>query len=367
MNEKIFYSLLRSGLWQRPLEIDFTDVTVKDWEQILQFSIKQTVEAIVFDALKYVPLNYQPPQKLFQYWEYLSQSVVKNNHKHRLLLNYITTRLQADIDLIPVLVKGLAIAEYYPTPELRVSGDIDLFYINEDDYDKANRQISSWGIHVEEGDLKESLCHINGIPVENHSELIKFHHILFAHNLEKKFHNIIKKDEGIISKNICGADCKVLSPELTIVHLVSHIHKHLLNEGIGLRQLSDIAIFLHANNKIINPEKLISLLRTFGFYRFANYIFSFCVSELKMPMSSLPYYINYEKYDFTDLLSEIAMTGNLGLKDERYLQRPEDKIGSKMFTARRALSNIRKFGKYSPWESWSWFIRLFVLRIGQMG
>jgi hypothetical protein len=147
---------------------------------------------------------------------------------------------------------------------------------------------------------------------------------------------------------------------------VTHSLKHLLNEGIGLRQMCDIALYLKKNSHIINGNELEKVLRMFGVYHWANLIFSFSVQVLGLEKSFLPY--NYEKkaYNPEKLLAEIWKSGNFGLWDERNARRPANHWGGKMFTARRICRNFILFCRYAPGEAFGWPLDLISARLKGM-
>lgn len=64
------------------------------------------------------------------------------------------------------LLKGLGLSIYYPRPEHRECGDIDLWL---DNCDKGNRLIEELGIKINYDSEKHAVFHYKGVMVENHS------------------------------------------------------------------------------------------------------------------------------------------------------------------------------------------------------
>jgi hypothetical protein len=132
--EQQFFALLRSGLWESPVERSlFSGDT--DWGAIMKIAAMQTVSGIIFDGISNLPEDMQPPAATMRQ---LYQTVIRIEQSHELLndrLIRIIALLQAE-GIHPILLKGQGVAQNYPNPARRQCGDIDL-YIGKKDYKKA--------------------------------------------------------------------------------------------------------------------------------------------------------------------------------------------------------------------------------------
>lgn len=105
------------------------------------------------------------------------------------------------------------------------------------------------GLPVKRGANGEASCLINRVLVEHHSRLIELHNPF----LQKK----IRQWEAGVFTNSQGK----LPSEANHLLLSTHILKHLINEGIGLRQLCDIAMAFNALHSVTNKNELECICR----------------------------------------------------------------------------------------------------------
>lgn len=140
------------------------------------------------------------------------------------------TQILADIDRsfrrsgIPyIIVKGVEIAALYPVPALRSMGDADIV-VHPEDMKQADAALRELGFRLEYGYWK------NGFEVELHDCLMEYEGdnapAYYAY-----FNDFWQYVEG-----------GKLRWEFHFLYLVSHLRKHIMSAGVGLRQFMDLAI-----------------------------------------------------------------------------------------------------------------------------
>lgn len=364
--ESIFLELLKAGIWNDDVDSNLFPLFPDDWNKIYFMAVKQTVQGVVYDAVCRLPEELLPPMDLLLQWMHEVQNIENTYHKHFKSLNYLITRFQAESDVHPILEKGIGLASCYPQPDHRVSGDIDIFYGSESKCKEAVQLIGKWGMHVHEGENGESAFMLNDVTVENHGCLVLTHHVFKKKKLNDWIDAQMQQDNSLRQIIIDKAPITVLNPTLDIMLLVTHSLKHLLNEGIGLRQMCDVAVYLKKNSQIINGEELEMVLKMFGVYRWANLIFCFLVNILGLDEGYLPYNFKKIAYNSEKLLAEIWKSGNFGLLDERNARRPTSNVGGKIFTFKRIFRNFILFCKYAPGEASGWPLDLITTRFKEI-
>ena len=131
--------------------------------------------------------------------------------------------------------------------------------------------------------------------------------------------------------------------------LLTHSLKHVLNSGIGIRQLCDVAMLLKAEKTNTDGEALRQWLKEWGIYRWACLVYAFCVKYLGTPAEDLPFTFDPEHYDANLLLQDVWQSGNFGQMDERLAKRAPE--GDSVFTAKRIFGNAWRFLKYAPCDA----------------
>ena len=122
MNAEIYDKILlflQSTLWN----ITYTANTLSDWTTISKLSQEQGVTAFIYDGIK--KSGIKVPYEIEQTWKkHIFSSAFQNE---RLLVAQSAVIYAFKQANIPVAVlKGSSSARYYPQPELRALGDIDL-------------------------------------------------------------------------------------------------------------------------------------------------------------------------------------------------------------------------------------------------
>ena len=200
--------------------VDWNALSEADWQEILEMARKQTVTGLLFRGVALLPEDIQVPDSLLFPLMEETDRIRRQSRLVERTAKEITEFFEGRI-LHPVILKGPSVACLYPEPDLRESGDIDL-YFNEKEFGKAVHAIRE---RLQKDGQSESLTTFpdgsvhykwNGIDIDQHAQYFDLH-----------------TTEGLPP---------VPSPEATLLMLSAHILKHSMGAGIGLRQLCDMAM-----------------------------------------------------------------------------------------------------------------------------
>jgi len=350
---KAFFTLLRSGLWNKPIDSeDIFPLSDSEWAEVFEISTRQTVVGIVFDGIQNLPSEKCPPKEIHIKWLLTTEKISHRNIK----MNEIIAQQYAFFSkngIYPVLLKGQSLAIYYENPLRRISGDIDWWFQSKKDFKKASELLIKHGIHPKYTAGYSNIYTWRGIEIDNHSKLFDIHNPLCFSLL-----NSLKSSEknNYIKLDICGEKVLTLSPFLQILQVNTHILKHLLSFGIGIRQLCDIAIIYQNyqgemdglyQNKIYKKLKII------------NWIYSLhdtLIKYIGINENYLPF--ETRKQQKTDwMMRDIYKSGNFGFYNEKYY---DIKSNERKNKNRMILSNIIKYFPLAPMESVSFpLVHLF--------
>ena len=351
---------MRAALWQQEPSTDGLPLSEAEWHHLHFLALKQTVQGIVYDAVCQLPEDLLPPTDLLMLWMREVQAIESTHQQHLRALAWLTTRTEAESALRPIVLKGLPLASLYPTPSHRISGDIDLFYGSRAAAEEADRLVESWGTPVIRGEQGESSFAISQVPIEHHAFLALSHVPWRKHRLTSWIERTMAKDTSTRRVMINDMPVRVLSAEIDMVQLGSHNLKHSLNEGIGLRQLCDLALFVSHNQATLAKAPLKDLLGRFGLRRWTDLCLAYCVAHLGLPASSLPYPVKASSQLVEAMHREVMHTGNFGKMDERYTIGSE---GNQAATAQRITNNVWRYFSLSPQESLCWYAGLIGRRL----
>lgn len=358
----ILLSLIRAALWDTDPRMD-APLNDDTWEELYRQARKQTVQGIVYDAVCRLPESQLPPDDLLATWMEEVGFIEATRHRHLKALAWVTSRLEAETTLRPIVLKGLPIGNLYPVPSHRVSGDIDLFYGSLSSGEEADRVVESWGIPVNHGLSNESSYAVLEVLIEHHGLLVHSHVPWRKKRLRTWIERRLNDQDATMERDVEDITVRVLSPELDLVQLSSHALKHALNEGIGLRQLCDIALFVTHYREALQPARVRPLLKRFGLLRWTDLLLGYSLTYLGVRPDQLPYPVHANPRQVSSMHEEVLQSGNFGFFDERYKtmgEAPQQKA-----TAHRIIRNVWRYLRLSPQEALCWSLGLAAVRTGE--
>lgn len=348
MNTKLkifFFQLLRRGLWGNG------DVTIEErfsldeWIQLYEYSIKHTLEGIIFDSFTVLKEQQLPPTPLRLKWAVRVDSIERHNDRMNRVISAMY-KIFNDHGLKAILQKGQGVAQYYNNPNHRSSGDIDWYFENEG-YKKARLLLKNQKQPFKDSAGFSLNYDWEGVHIEYHKKIFDIQSPLkrkFLLRLLKEYEN--ESD----SLKIENASIKLLPKELQLLQVNSHILKHLLSFGIGLRQLCDSAILYHRFKGDIDGRKLEFMYKKLGILRWIHHLHAVLVRNIGLPNSSLPFPFP-ENLDSEWMFNEIWYSGNFGFHDNRYKNGKKTAISAQPDGARRLWLNFKLYFKYAPQEA----------------
>ena len=232
---KIFFDFLRFSIGSVKEIPD--SLKEADWKELYAIAKKQCLVGVLFDGIKKLPAEYVGMKKeLLLQWMAESQMLEKANVRLNDAAIHVSEWFWKK-GFICCILKGQGNALMYPNPYSRTPGDIDIWVEGED-----KRVIS----FVRSISPHEKACyhHIEfpsykGVEVEVHyrpSFLLCFWH---NRKLQKYYERV--KEKQFSHRVMLGGQGEIAIPtvEFNLVFQLTHIFSHLMNEGIGLRQLLD--------------------------------------------------------------------------------------------------------------------------------
>ena len=161
-----------------------------------------------------------------------------------------------------LVLKGLSLSQYYPIPEDRSFGDIDIYSFGE--HENVNDVIRKNGIEIVPDD-KHDVFKYEGVTIEHHKTLIGL--------ISKPSNKIEEYLESIATKEQCRKTVDgwyIPNKDFEAVFLLRHMSKHFFGEGLSLKQVLDWGMFLHSTKledlhirKIIEESRMQNAWNTF--------------------------------------------------------------------------------------------------------
>ena len=232
---QIFFDFLRFSIGSES-EIP-SSLKEADWKELYRIAQKQCLVGILFDGIqKLPPAEVGMSKDLLLQWMMQCQMLEKANVRLNDAAIQVSEWFRKK-GFRTCILKGQGNALMYPNPYSRTPGDIDIWV------EGGDKRVISF---VRSISLHEKACyhHIEfpsykGVEVEVHyrpSFLLCFWH---DRKLQKYYERV--KEEQFSHRVMLGEQGEIAIPtvEFNLIFQLTHIYAHLMNEGIGLRQLLD--------------------------------------------------------------------------------------------------------------------------------
>ena len=350
VHEEIYLRLVRNSLWDKHVEVpsDF-----KDWSLIMYLAESQAMQGTIANALLGCPFVLQKMNTEFQgkMRNVLRSNVIMHSIANSTLQELVMALRKADVEC--VLLKGQGLAVNYPNPELRECGDIDL-YVGTENYHRSYDVLKETVDEIDDiSALKKGGKHyhakLNNISIEVH----KYSEVMSSVSLDKLYQGYAF--DGL-SKNLVEleiGETVVLTPadNYNAFYVFNHFWNHFISVGIGLRQLCDWTMFLHARganvdkqylHKILTDMKLMKAWKTFG---------CIAVDFIGLPQNEFPFYDPKYREKSRGVLKHVLNEGDLGRETE-FIRVPNkgylhEKVFSLKFYLKRFMSMLKLFPQYA--------------------
>ena len=223
-----------------------------DWKELYRIAQKQCLVGILFDGIqKLPPAEVGMSKDLLLQWLMQCQMLEKTNVRLNDAAIQVSEWFRKK-GFRTCILKGQGNALMYPNPYSRTPGDIDIWV------EGGDKRVISF---VRSISPHEKACyhHIEfpsykGVEVEVHyrpSFLLCFWH---NRKLQKYYERV--KEEQFSHRVMLGEQGEIAIPtaEFNLIFQLTHIYAHLMNEGIGLRQLVDYFFLLKNTDFIGNTD-----------------------------------------------------------------------------------------------------------------
>ena len=410
--QKIFFDFLRFCIGSaKEVPVSLKEA---DWKELYRIAQKQCLVGILFDGIqKLPPAEVGMSKDLLLQWMMQCQMLEKANVRLNDAAIQVSEWFRKK-DFRTCILKGQGNALVYPNPYSRTPGDIDIWV------EGGDKRVISF-VHSISPHEKACYHHIEfpsykGMEVEVHYRPSFL--LCFWHNRKLQNYYERVKEEQFSHRVILGEQGEIVIPtvEFNLIFQLTHIYAHLMNEGIGLRQLLDyyfvVCDFYKVYQNFSNPSVSLSKgsstfspspsssgsgdvtallgarhryalrladhqrstpdcagwdrlgvlqkeLKELGLWKFAGAIMYIMQEVFGMPASQLivPPNEKYGKF----VLSEVLEAGNFGRHDERN-RFGRSKLGHNLQRGYRDMRLVRYFPAEAMSEpifrTWHFFWRL---------
>ena len=232
---QIFFDFLRFSIGPKS-EIP-SSLKEVDWKELYAIAKKQCLVGVLFDGIKKLPAEHVGMKKeLLLQWMAESQMLEKANVRLNDAAIHVSEWFRKK-GFRTCILKGQGNALMYPNPYSRTPGDIDIWVEGGDK--RVISFVSSISPHEKACYHHIEFPSYKGVEVEVHYRPSFL--LCFWHNRKLQNYYERVKEEQFSHRVMLGDQGEIALPtsEFNLIFQLTHIFSHLMNEGIGLRQLVD--------------------------------------------------------------------------------------------------------------------------------
>ena len=339
-HEKLFFEILQNGLWGKPIE---AVPTRNDMLHVVKLALSQTVLGIVGNVIiTDKTLSSYLTERELAYLRKLVMSVVSVSYTWNCSVRNIFMEMH-DNGVDPILLKGQGIAQYYPNPDFRQCGDIDL-YVGKQYFEKACEVVKALATENDMATVKHTKKHfhiyLGKVPIELHL----YSDVYYPKRLDRIYQEI--SDAGIsvapVEVELAGYPVKTPSVNFNVFYIFNHLWHHFIADGVGLRQICDLCVLLHRFHGQIDHDYLQNVLERMGLLKQWKIFGSIAVDKLGLPVEEYPFYDKKYSRLKEKVFRLVMLEGNFGHENMKTHNRPNGYLRGKLYSlAFRAKRNMR--------------------------
>ena len=359
--QKIFFDFLRFCIGSaKEIPDSLKEV---DWKELYAIAKKQALLGVLFYGIQRLPKELAPEQKLLMQWMVMAEMIRKQNIK--LFQDSVKVCQNFENEgFANCILKGQGNALLYPDPYMRTPGDIDIYLSG------GRRKIMKYVDQVCPNQVMR--YHHVDFPVMKTAIEVHFtpSYMFFpVHNrrMQKWFKEVMGEQcNHRVSLPDGYGEIHVPQVSFNVIYILSHLHRHIFTEGIGVRQLldyyfvllkwhTDLTNLTDSNKSLpqmtqINTDldALRHKLKYLGLWKFAQAVM-FVMKEV-FGLSEDRMIAPMDEKEGRFLLDEIMRGGNFGQYDDRMGSKVGESKIHRYF--RMNLRNLR-FVKHYPTEALS--------------
>ena len=329
-------------------------LTMEEWKGLYGLLKKHALLGVGYVAIQKLPKEQWPPNAMIMQWVGVAQKIRLLNLELNEECRKVVTQLEYD-GIGVVVIKGQSNLENYPEElrEYRNPGDIDLWTKQTNDcgipmavkqgesveyeYYKGVRGIIEYArlqrrVREDKSRFKPLYYHVEyhtdkGTEVEMHYRPS----FLCSPIRNMRMQRWFKEQFDVCFQNRCRLGFPGLTSSVNVVYQLVHLHRHVFEGGVGLRQLMDYYFALRVwhndleekkeleskgvlieghGSAVMSPSQVMSVFRSFGMAKFASAVMSVLYEVFAMPTH---YYIcEPNEKEGKKLLADIMNIGNFG-------------------------------------------------------
>lgn len=257
---------------------------------------------------------------------YIKDSSLLTNIKYQtklMMLNYYQieqfTRRIADLfdtnNISYILLKGISLAAFYPVPEYRQLGDVDIYINDKEMFNRANALLLANGYTKDDEISDHHQGYLYKVPQTGRTMILELHYRIVGLYQYAPVNKIV--DDVFAANTFSPAmqtvndrNYPVLPPTEYTFYMIHHMLKHYLYSGFGIRLLCDFTFFLRHNYTAIDFAQIHTWCKESKILHLYEIILETCRIYLGLP-ETIDSKIHYNKNDCKAFITQLLEDGDV--------------------------------------------------------
>lgn len=257
---------------------------------------------------------------------YIKDSSLLYNIKYQtklMMLNYYQieqfTRRIVDLfdanNISYILLKGISLAAFYPVPEYRQLGDVDIYINDKEMFNRANALLLANGYTKDDEISDHHQGYLYKVPQTGRTMILELHYRIVGLYQYAPVNKIV--DDVFAANTFSPAmqtvndrNYPVLPPTEYTFYMIHHMLKHYLYSGFGIRLLCDFTFFLGHNYTAIDFAQIHTWCKESKILHLYEIILETCRIYLGLP-ETIDSKIHYNKNDCKAFITQLLEDGDV--------------------------------------------------------
>lgn len=321
----------------------------EEWNGALVIAQEQAIEGVLLSAIERLSDEQRPPKLMLLQWigsvQMLEPYSIKIAEASDCVVKYFREN-----GFACNILKGSAVARYYPQPERRSSGDVDVWV------DGSREKIYDFARHFDKDGMLYGVNyhHIHFHLIDDvHIEVHIWPSFLSSPLRNKRLHKFCNMHRPTME-----TDRPTLSFDRVFILL--HCYRHMCGHGLGLRQIMDYFYVLKQGLNEKEKADAVCWIKQLGMSRFAKGLMwvlkvFFCLEEKYLLLEP-------DEKEGRFIIREVMLTGNMGHSDKRDWGAVKSPISRFFLNLRRDFYLAQHYPHEAVWQPffsvWLYFWRL---------
>lgn len=253
-----------------------------DWNAVYRLATAQGVATIAWDGFQrlkgegQIELQYDLPRTLKLQWAMQVDEIERRYEKQQVAIHALAA-FYREHEISMMILKGYGLSLFYPVPNHRPCGDIDLWLFGEQERaDKALQE--RYGLQIDTEKHYHTVFTFQGVMVENHFSLLNPNSHLSNRPIERRLRALLPDQSAAIALD--KENLYIPNADFNALFILRHSAAHFAAAEIGLRHLVDWAMFLKRYGHQVNWPALEAFARKMNMHRFLYAQTAICIDCL---------------------------------------------------------------------------------------